>query len=86
MGTLFSHEQSATLTGTIAPDGSIDGQIMHQFDFLDSSTLRTFTFSGMIDVGGLNAAGTGSWLPNPMSAVPWGVEISITGGPPTRDR
>ena len=77
--TLFSHTQTGMIEATtLRPDGTLSGRIRHRFDSSTSSTERTFEFTGAIDAAGmLNITGTGSWLPNPASAVAWGVEITV---------
>jgi hypothetical protein len=77
--TFFGNRQTATLEASLRSDGTISGRLMHRFDPSDSSTLRTFTFTGLIDASGsLTLNGTGSWSPNAASAVAWAVQLSVS--------
>jgi hypothetical protein len=73
--TLFSATQNGTIAGSVAPDGSLTGQLTHQFG--DSSTKRTFNFTGTVGSGHLSLSGTGSWLPDPQSVQAWDVDFSV---------
>jgi hypothetical protein len=74
----FSKTQGGTLEGNVQPDGTVTGKLTHQFDDFDLGTARTFTFTGTITGGKLVIDRTGaSWLPNPMSAVPWDVDFHL---------
>ncbi len=77
----FAHDQTATLEGTLRPDGTITGTIHHAFDPDDESFARTFSFTGRVAGGAVTVDATGSWYPHPMSAVAWGVELSIATTP-----
>jgi hypothetical protein len=64
----FSHDQSVTLKANVDLTGHVTGSIEQ----------RTFTVTGTQTANNLTLAGTGSWLPNPQSAVPWGVTFSFS--------
>ena len=70
----FSSTQTATLTGTVDPDGSVSGRLVHDFgEHRDGS----FSFDGTITGGELTIEGTGGYRPNAMSAVAWDTEYSL---------
>lgn len=77
--TAFSTTEKGTIQASVLPDGTIHGTLTHQFDALDSSTVRTFTFAGTAagSTIAVNQTG-GSWLPNPASAQAWDVDFTIT--------
>jgi hypothetical protein len=74
--TLFSRTQTATLEGTLLPDGTLEGRARHRFD---GSTDRTITLTGTWADGTLTIEGTGSWRPHPMSVQPWEIELDASG-------
>lgn len=74
---LFSHTQSMTLQGNVDLNGHVVGTITHQYD--GSSLQRTYNVTGTQTATGITLSGTGSWLPNPMSAVAWGVTFTLSG-------
>jgi hypothetical protein len=77
---MFSKTQDGTIAASVTPDGTVTGSVTHQFDDTDSSTSRTFTFTGKIQNHQLSVSRSGaSWLPNPMSAQPWDVDFTIAG-------
>jgi hypothetical protein len=76
--TLFGNRQTATLEASLAPDGRITGRLVHGFDPPDTSLQRTFMFTGMAQGGTVVVNGTGSWLPNAMSAVAWMTMFAVT--------
>jgi hypothetical protein len=74
----FSSTENGTITAGVTPDGSVSGELKHQFDDADSSTARSFTFTGSISGGNLSISrDDASWLPNPQSAQPWDVDFSV---------
>ena len=73
----FQHAQTMTLAASVDLAGHVTGTITHTYDSFGAT--RTYTLTGTQTSTGLTLAGTGSWLPNPMSAVPWGVTFSISG-------
>jgi hypothetical protein len=78
--TAFSKTQNGTIAASVQPDGTVKGSVTHQFDDTDSSTSRTFTFTGSLKNHQLAIGRTGaSWLPNPMSAQPWDVDFTVAG-------
>jgi hypothetical protein len=73
----FSHDQTVTLKANVDLTGHVTGSIEHTYDPF-GPVKRTFTVTGTQTANNLTLAGTGSWLPNPQSAVPWGVTFSFT--------
>jgi len=73
----FDHNQSVTLNATVALDGTVKGTVDHQYESFGSQH-RVYNVTGTQTATGLNLTGTGTWLPNPMSAVPWVVSFSFT--------
>jgi Putative metal-binding motif len=72
----FSGMQSATLEGIVLPSGKIEGTITHQFD---TGIARPFGVKGTIGANALVITdATNTWRPNPMSAVPWSVELTVS--------
>lgn len=72
----FDHNQTASIRASVQPDGSIQGTLTQVFYSLEAAQ-HDFPITGQITGGTLTIAGTGSWLPNAMSAVAWGVTDSI---------
>jgi hypothetical protein len=75
--TLFAHAQTMTVAANVDLSGHVTGTITHQYD--GSSLARTYTVTGTQTSTGITLAGTGSWFPNSMSAVAWGVTFSLSG-------
>lgn len=73
----FSHNQTGTLKASVSLAGVVTGTIEHNYD--GSSLKRTYMVTGTLTGTTLTLSGTGSWLPNPMSAVPWEVSFSASG-------
>jgi len=73
----FARSQSATLTGSLSPDGSFTGRLLHDFGSVRDGS---FTIDGSVRDGVLTVDEMKSYLPNAMSAVPW--ETTITFGAP----
>ena len=73
----FSHNQTVTLKANVALNGAVTGTIEHNYDGF--SLKRTYNITGTQTGSTLTLAGTGSWLPNAMSAVPWEVSFSMGG-------
>jgi hypothetical protein len=76
--TAFDHTQHGTVTGSLAVTGAVKLSLVYGFSS-SASDSRTFSVTGALDGGTLTATGTGSWSPNPQSAVPWSVDISLAG-------
>jgi hypothetical protein len=74
--TAFDGTQTATITGGIAPDGSVDARIVHDFG---TDNDGTFNVDGTIAQDELTVDDTGSFYPNSQSAVAWDVEITLGG-------
>jgi hypothetical protein len=72
----FNHNQSVTLSASVGLDGAVTGTIHHVYDSFGAD--RTFNVTGTQTGTSLSLSGTGSWFPNPMSVVPWGVTFSFT--------
>lgn len=71
----FDKTQTGTIDGLLKADGSVEGKLTHKFG---SSMTATFSFKGKLVAGKIDVMGTGSWKPNPMSAVPWEVSFSFS--------
>jgi len=74
----FAHAQGATIAASVDLAGHVTGTITHRYDDF-GDTVRTYTITGTQTGSTITLSGTGQWLPNPMSAVPWGVTFSISG-------
>ncbi len=74
--TLFSGTQRVTLSANVKLDGTVTGTVEHTYNTFDNLK-RTYNVTGTQTATGLNLMGTGNWLPNPMSAVPWTVSFSF---------
>jgi hypothetical protein len=74
--TLFSQNQRVTIRADVGLDGSVKGTAEHVYNTFDNLK-RTYNVTGTQTASGLNLTGTGSWLPHPMSAVPWTVTYSF---------
>ncbi|NVB79899.1 MAG: hypothetical protein HOV81_15995 [Kofleriaceae bacterium] len=72
----FLHNQSVTLKADVKLDGTVTGTIDHVYDSFNQH--RVYNVTGTQTATGMNLMGTGNWLPNPMSAVPWTVSFSFT--------
>ncbi len=72
----FQHDQSVTLRADVRLDGTVTGTVDHVYDSFNQH--RVYNVTGTQTATGLNLTGTGNWLPNPMSAVPWTVSFSFT--------
>lgn len=70
----FDSNQSATLTGTLSPDGSVELRVTHDFG---TDRDGNFSVDGTIENGALSVDDTGSFKPHPMSAVPWETTIRL---------
>lgn len=75
--TLFTRNQTVTLRANVTLGGVVTGTIEHNYD--GSSLKRTYNVTGTQTGSTLSLMGTGSWLPHPMSAVPWQVSFSLGG-------
>jgi hypothetical protein len=71
---LFDENQSGMLTGSINPDGSVSGTLVHTYN---GSLTRSYSFAGALSGDQLVLTGTGSLLPHPMSTVPWEVDFTM---------
>ncbi len=71
----FTHNQSVTLKADVDLAGNVKGTVEHNYDGF--SQKRTFNVTGTLSGTTLTLAGTGSWFPNAMSAVAWGVTFSF---------
>ena len=71
----FTQTQRVTLAATVGLDGTVKGTVEHNYDGF--SQKRTYNVMGTQTATALNLQGTGSWLPHPMSAVPWTVSFSF---------
>ena len=56
--------------------GNVKGTVEHNYDGF--SQKRTYNVTGTLSGTTLTLAGTGSWFPNVMSAVAWGVTFSFS--------
>ncbi len=72
----FMHNQSVTLKASVDLAGHVTGTVDHIYD-TPSSAHRVYNVTGTQTGTALTLSGTGTWLPNPMSAVPWGVTFSF---------
>ncbi len=72
----FSHDETVTLDASVGLDGAVTGTIDHVYDAIDSIH-HVYSFTGTLTATHLTIAGTGSWLPNAMSAVPWDTTFSF---------
>jgi hypothetical protein len=75
--TLFTHNQTVTLKANVTPAGVVTGTVEHNYDGF--SLKRTYNITGTQTGSTLTLTGTGQWLPNSMSAVPWEVSFSMGG-------
>jgi hypothetical protein len=75
--TLFAHAQTVSIAASVDLAGHVTGTITHQYD--GSSLQRTYNVTGTQTSTGITLSGTGSWFPNAMSAVAWGVTFSLSG-------
>ncbi|HEX5058107.1 MAG TPA: putative metal-binding motif-containing protein [Kofleriaceae bacterium] len=75
--TLFSQQQRVTISANVRLDGTVTGTVEHTYNTLDNLK-RTYNVTGTQTATGLSLTGTGSWYPNPQSAVPWTVSYTFT--------
>jgi hypothetical protein len=75
--TLFAQNQRVTLSANVQLDGTVTGTVQHVYHSTNN-THRTYNVTGTQTATGLNLTGTGSWLPHPMSAVPWTVNFTFS--------
>lgn len=73
----FTHNQTATLKANVTPAGVVTGTIEHNYDGF--SQKRTYNITGTQSGTTLTLTGTGTWLPNAMSAVPWQTSYTMGG-------
>ncbi|MFN0245294.1 MAG: putative metal-binding motif-containing protein [Kofleriaceae bacterium] len=73
----FLQNQSVTLKANVTLAGVVTGTIEHTYDSFGQK--RTYTIAGTQTGSTLTLMGMGSWLPHPMSAVPWTVSFSMGG-------
>jgi len=71
----FDHNQSVVLKADVDLAGNVKGTAEHNYDGF--SQKRTFNVTGTLNATTLTLSGTGSWFPNSMSAVAWGVTFSF---------
>ena len=72
----FTRNQSVTLKADVDLMGNVKGTVEHNYDGF--SQKRTYNVTGTLSGTTLTLAGTGSWFPNVMSAVAWGVTFSFS--------
>lgn len=70
----FSTNQSATITGSITPEGTVSARIVHDFGTERDGTFRV---DGAITNGVLVIDDTGGFRPNSFSAVDWETTIQL---------
>jgi hypothetical protein len=70
----FDHNQSGTVAMTLRPDGKVEGTLSYTFG---SGMSRTFAIKGTAASNRIDSVTATTWLPNPMSAVPWETTITI---------
>lgn len=75
--TAFDKNESMTLDATVGLDGAVTGTIDHLYESLGSNH-HVYAFTGTLTATKLTINGTGSWLPNAMSAVPWDTTFSVS--------
>jgi hypothetical protein len=74
----FSRTQSAQIDGRVFPNGSVEGTITHRFSDALGFGTRTFAFKGTLSGNRIVVSDTSnSWYPNPMSAFPWTLALTI---------
>lgn len=73
--TLFTRNQTVTVKADVDLTGNVKGTVEHNYD--GSTLKRTYNVSGTLNATTLTLSGTGSWFPNAMSAVAWGVTFSF---------
>ena len=74
---LFDDAQDATIEGVLLVDGSLRLTVDHQYGTFNSERL-TRTLEGSVAGAELDASVDSSWRPHPRSAVPWGLEMSLS--------
>lgn len=74
--TLFTRNQVVALKANVDLAGNVTGTVEHNYDGF--SLKRTYNVTGTLNGTTLTLAGTGSWFPNAMSAVAWGVTFSFS--------
>lgn len=75
--TAFDKNESMTLDASVGLDGKVTGTIDHLYESLGSNH-HVYAFTGTLTSTKLTITGTGSWLPNAMSAVPWDTTFSVS--------
>ncbi len=76
----FDQTQPAVLKATVKLDGTVTGTIEHTYESGSFGTgKRTYNVTGTLSQHNLTLSGTGSFFPNPMSAVAWQVSFSSAG-------
>ena len=73
----FVQNQRVTISANVALDGTVRGTVEHTYDTFGPNK-RTYNVTGTQTATGLTLMGTGSWYPNPQSAVPWTVTFSFS--------
>lgn len=74
----FDSTQHMTLNATVGIDGAVKGTVDHTYESFGPQH-RIYNVTGTQTSTGLTLSGTGSWYPNPQSAVPWTVTFSVSG-------
>ena len=74
----FDHTQTVTLRASVDLAGHVTGTIDHVYSSLEDLD-RTYNVTGTLTGSAMTLSGTGQWLPNAMSAVPWAVTFSFAG-------
>ncbi|HTL37185.1 MAG TPA: putative metal-binding motif-containing protein [Kofleriaceae bacterium] len=74
----FDSAQKMVLNATVGVDGTVKGTVDHTYDDFGPQH-RVYNVTGTQTATGLTLSGTGSWYPNPQSAVPWTVSFSVSG-------
>ncbi|HEX7840734.1 MAG TPA: hypothetical protein VF469_24825 [Kofleriaceae bacterium] len=67
--------RSSVTRPSVALDGTVTGTIDHVYGSFGLE--RSYTITGTLTPTTLTLSGTGLFLPNPMSAVPWDVVFSV---------
>lgn len=72
----FGQNQKVTLSANVGLDGVVRGTVEHTYNQFDNWK-RVYNVTGTQTATTLVLNGTGTWLPHPMSAVPWQVTFSF---------